>query len=115
MILHAQNSIPSGTLPQDSAIKTTDSLLVKEKFFKRIATYFEEAQKDKTQSKFDISFIGGPSYSVETKLGLGMMASGLYRIDKQDMSLPPSDVAIYANITTSGFFSVGVQNTTIFP
>lgn len=92
-----------------------DSTAVKKKFFDRIVSYFEEAKKDKSQSKFDLSFIGGPSYSVDTKLGLGIVASGLYRMDKEDMSLPPSDVAIYTNFTTSGFFSIGVENTTIFP
>jgi len=92
-----------------------DSTTVKKKFFDRVVSYFEEAKKDKSQSKFDLSFIGGPSYSVDTKLGLGIVASGLYRMDKEDMSLPPSDVAIYTNFTTSGFFSIGVENTTIFP
>ncbi|MDM1378470.1 BamA/TamA family outer membrane protein [Myroides marinus] len=92
-----------------------DSTAVKKKFFDRVVSYFEEAKKDKSQSKFDLSFIGGPSYSVDTKLGLGIVASGLYRMDKEDMSLPPSDVAIYTNFTTSGFFSIGVENTTIFP
>ncbi|UYW00485.1 outer membrane protein assembly factor [Flavobacterium agricola] len=84
-------------------------------FFGRIVNYFEEAKKDKSEKKFDISFIGGPSYSVDTQFGIGMVASGLYRIDKEDLSLSPSNVAIYTNITTSGFFSIGVENTTIFP
>lgn len=95
--------------------ETRDSIAEKKKFFDRVVSYFEEAKKDKSQSKFDLSFIGGPSYSVDTKLGLGIVASGLYRMDKDDLSLPPSDVAIYTNFTTSGFFSIGVENTTIFP
>ncbi len=92
-----------------------DSTATNKKFFDRVISYFEEAKKDKSQSKFDLSFIGGPSYSVDTKLGLGIVASGLYRLDKEDLSLPPSDVAIYTNFTTSGFFAIGVENTTIFP
>ena len=114
-ISSAQELTYSKPTRQDSVIVFRDSLLIKKNLFKRITSYFEEAKKDKSQSKFDISFIGGPNYSVDTKLGLGLMASGLYRIDKHDLSLPPSDVAVYANITTSGFFSIGVQNTTIFP
>ncbi|WP_313138617.1 BamA/TamA family outer membrane protein [Myroides sp.] len=92
-----------------------DSTAAKKKFFERVVSYFEEAKKDKSQSKFDLSFIGGPSYSVDTKLGLGIVASGLYRVDKENLDLPPSDVAIYTNFTTSGFFAIGVENTTIFP
>lgn len=94
---------------------TVDTLQNKKKFFERIVNYFEEAKKDKSQSKFDISFIGGPSYSVDTQLGLGMVASGIYRMDKENLALPPSDLAIYTNLTTSGFFSIGIENTTIFP
>ncbi|MEC4113014.1 BamA/TamA family outer membrane protein [Myroides pelagicus] len=93
----------------------SDSLASKKKFTERIISYFEEAKKDKSNKKFDISFIGGPSYSVDTKLGLGIVASGLYRLDKENMNLQPSAVSIYTNFTTSGFFSIGVENTTIFP
>lgn len=103
------------TSTDTSNTKPADSIAIKRKFLQRVVHYFEESKKDKSQSKFDLSFIGGPSYSVDTKLGLGIIASGLYRIDKKDLSLPPSDVAIYTNITTSGFFAVGIKNTTIFP
>lgn len=99
----------------DSLTAQQDSLAVKPGFMKRVVKYFEESNKDKSQSKFDVSFIGGPSYSVDTKLGLGLIASGLYRMDKEDMSLPPSDIAIYGNFSTSGFTAIGIQNTTIFP
>jgi hypothetical protein len=100
--------------PNDVTLEENDSL-PKKNIIDRIKNYFEEAKKDKSQKKFDISFIGGPSYSVDTKLGIGIVASGLYRIDKEDLELSPSNVAIYTNFTTSGFFSIGVENTTIFP
>lgn len=104
----------AGAFAQTELDKTKDTL-EKKKFFERIIHYFEEAKKDKSQSKFDISFIGGPSYSVDTKLGLGLVASGLYRLDQENMELSPSNVSIYSNITTSGFFAIGVENSTIFP
>lgn len=107
-IAQEKKSLPSEQTKSDSIIQS-------QKFFDRIVSYFEEAKKDKSQSKFDLSFIGGPSYSVDTKLGVGIVASGLYRLDKEDMSLTPSNVSIYTNFTTSGFFSVGIENTTIFP
>ncbi|HLS31525.1 MAG TPA: BamA/TamA family outer membrane protein [Flavobacteriaceae bacterium] len=92
-----------------------DSLQEKDSFFKQFINYFEEAKKDKSYEKFDISFIGGPSYSQDTKLGLGILASGLYRLDREDLTLPPSDVSIFSNFTTSGFLSFGLENHTIFP
>ncbi|MDR0229683.1 MAG: outer membrane protein assembly factor [Flavobacteriaceae bacterium] len=103
------------TVIVNDTITPIDTLQNKKKFFERIVNYFEEAKKDKSQNKFDISFIGGPSYSVDTQLGLGMVASGIYRMDKDNLALPPSDLAIYTNLTTSGFFSIGIENTTIFP
>lgn len=93
----------------------SNDTLEKKTFLEQIIHYFEEAKKDKSQSEFDISFIGGPSYSVDTKLGLGLVASGLYRLDRENLELSPSNVSIYTNITTSGFFAIGVENNTIFP
>lgn len=105
---------PLFTYGQEQSNQTSDTL-EKKKFFERIIHYFEEAKKDKSQSEFDISFIGGPSYSVDTKLGLGLVASGLYRLDRENIDLSPSNVSIYTNITTSGFFAIGIENNTIFP
>lgn len=102
------------TYAQAELTKPSDTLAPKT-FFERIVHYFEEAKKDKSQSKFDLSFIGGPSYSVDTKLGLGIVASGLYRLDPDNLALSPSNVSIYTNFTTSGFFAIGVENNTLFP
>lgn len=91
-----------------------DSSAQKKNLFEQFVDYFKEAKEDKSAEKFDISFIGGPSYSVDTKLGIGVVASGLYRLDKEHLALPPSNISIYSNITTSGFFSIGIGNNTIF-
>lgn len=99
---------------KDNLVIQGDTITEKQRFFSRLVTYFEEAKKDKSESEFDISFIGGPSYSVNTKLGIGIMASGLYRVDRNDLTLAPSSVSIYTNLTTSGFFSIGMENHTIF-
>lgn len=100
---------------EEDPIVESDTLKEKKGVVNQLINYFEEAKKDKTSEKIDLSFIGGPSYSVDTKLGLGILASGLYKIDRQDTILPPSDVSVYSNITTSGFFSVGIENHSIFP
>lgn len=92
-----------------------DTVQAKEGLFNRFINYFEEAKKDKSYEKFDISFIGGPSYSQDTQLGLGLLASGLYRLDREDPTIPPSDVSLFSNFTTSGFLSFGLESHTIFP
>ena len=84
-------------------------------FFRRLIDYFGQSTEDRSrEKKIDITFAGGPSYSKTTQLGLGVLAAGLYRFDRQDTITPPSDISIFANVSTSGFFSFGVTGNTIF-
>lgn len=83
--------------------------------FRRLYRYFDESNEDKTRDKrFDMSFILGPSYSNNTKFTVGMLAAGLYRVDREDMSLPPSDVSLFGSISTTGSYTIGVSGNTIF-
>lgn len=82
---------------------------------KRIYEYFERSNEVNNEKRFDISFIGGPSYSNDTKLGIGLVASGLYRLDREDLSISPSNISIYSTFSTSGFYALGVEGNTIFP
>ena len=50
----------------------------------RIIDYLSTTNQSDTTKRFDISFIGGPYYSTEKKLGLGIVAAGLYRRHPQD-------------------------------
>ena len=71
--------------------KTGDTVVRRNNFFRRVYHYFESANEDKTLTKkFDFSIIGGPHYSSDTKLGLGLVAAGLYRTGKGDTLTPPS-------------------------
>ena len=84
-------------------------------FFRRIYRYFEGANEDKTLTKkIDFSVIGGPHYSSDSKLGLGLVAAGLYRIDRNDLSIPPSNVSLFGDITTTGFYLLGVRGNNLF-
>ena len=82
---------------------------------KQFLPYFESANEDKTLTKkFDFSIIGGPHYSSDTKLGLGLVAAGLYRTGKGDTLTPPSNVSLFGDITTTGFYLLGVRGNTLF-
>ena len=103
-------------LAPGKAIETTaDSTAKKDNFFRRFYRYFEESNEVKEEKKFDFSIIGGPHFSNDTKLGLGVVASGLYRIDREDKSISPSNVSLYGDITTTGFYLIGIRGNTIFP
>ncbi len=99
-------------LAVDSTVEETSE---KRGFFHRFYDYFRSANVDKsTTKKFDFSIIGGPHYSSDTKLGLGIVAAGLYRVDHEDLSIPPSNVSLFGDITTTGFWMLGVRGNTLF-
>ena len=110
------------TLPtQNTLVATpTDSLAAKNatkkpNFFKRIVNYFAESSKDKSfDKKIDFTFVGGPSYTDNTSLSIGILAAGLYRIDKVNRDLPASAVSIYATASIIGFYKIGVEGSNIF-
>lgn len=95
-------------------LHTRDSV-EKKSFFKKISNYFADSNDDKTlDKKFDFSIIGGPHYSSDVKLGLGLVAAGLYRVDKHDTVSPPSNVSLYGDVATSGFYLIGIRGNTFF-
>ena len=92
-----------------------DSITKKPGFFRRFYNYFANSNEDKTSTKkIDFSIIGGPHYSSDVKLGLGIVAAGLFRVDKNDLSIPPSNVSLFGDITTSGFYLLGIRGNTLF-
>ena len=103
-------------LPEDSISATMeDSIPAKRSFFKKFLDYFNDANKEKKNKKFDFSVIGGPHYSSDTKFGLGLVAAGLYRTDRNDSLLPPSNVSLYGDVSTVGFYLLGVRGNHLFP
>ena len=107
-----------------SLLSPTDSLFVHtvskdptffRRLYDRVYRYFIESNEEKEEKRFDFSVIGGPHFSSDTKLGLGLVASGLYRIDRTDRSISPSNISFYSDVTTTGFYLLGIRGNTIFP
>lgn len=102
-------------LPVDSTAAAGDARQRRDPFFRRLVKYFEGSNVDRTfEKKIDFTFAGGPSYSKTTSLGIGLLAAGLYRLDRTDSVTAPSDVSLFANISISGVYAVGVTGNTIF-
>ncbi len=109
-------------LPEDSihvmTAEESDTLNTpakKKSLITRFLDYFNDAYKNKKHKKFDFSIIGGPHYSTDTKLGLGLVAAGLYRTNPNDTILPPSNVSLFSDVSTVGFYMLGIRGTHIFP
>lgn len=81
----------------------------------RFLDYFNDANKNKKHKRFDFSVIGGPHYASDTKFGLGMVAAGLYRADVNDSILPPSNVSLFGDVSTVGFYMLGVRGNHLAP
>ncbi len=103
---------PSNHIAQDSL--TTGEETFFKRLYHKIKRYFTESNQVKEEKKFDFSIIGGPHFSSDTKLGLGVVASGLYRTDHDNLGLPPSNISLYGDVTTTGFYLLGIRGTTIF-
>lgn len=80
----------------------------------RIIGYFDDTNKEHSDKALDISFIGGPHYSNEKKFGLGILAAGIYSTQRSDSLTPPSNLTVYTDFSTSGFYTVGITGVTRF-
>lgn len=112
--------VPSSDMEADSSCVNEsatkqDTLTKKKSLLTRFLDYFNDANKNKEHKKFDFSIIGGPHYSTDTKLGIGLVAAGLYRANANDTLLPPSNVSLFGDVSTVGFYMLGIRGTHIFP
>lgn len=109
-----------------SELSVTDSISSAEKvdtmalragksWVNRILDYFNDSNKNKKHKRFDFSVIGGPHYASDTKFGLGLVAAGLYRTDPNDSILPPSNISLYGDVSSVGFYMLGVRGNHIAP
>ncbi len=96
-------------LPDTTAAPRRKSLIT------RFLDYFNDANKNKNHRRFDFSVIGGPHYSTDTKLGLGLVAAGVYRTEPTDTLLPPSNISLFGDVSTVGFYMLGIRGNHIFP
>ncbi len=66
------------------------------------------------ERKLDYSIVLVPSFSREGSVGIGGMGAALYRLDRTDSTMPPSDVSLSGNVSIKGFFYVGIVGNTYF-
>ncbi len=78
-------------------------------FIGKVVRYFSESNKTEITRRPSFSFIGGPHYSSDTGFGIGLVAAGLYSTQPEDTTLLPSNVSLFADLTTGGYFKIGVE------
>lgn len=100
------------------SLAPADSVAVPQKrkgFVGKFIDYFANANKRAADKKFDFGVLPGPHYSSTSGLGLGVVATGTYSMDRSDTLLPRSNVAIYGDVTTKGFLMTGIKGSNVFP
>ena len=113
--LHSGAVVPDSARIDTTSLAKAIALKPKKGLIQRVIEYFDDSNKPKKNKKFDFSIIGGPYYSTDTKFGIGLVAAGLYKTSAKDSIITPSDVALYANATTSMYFEFGLRGTHILP
>lgn len=93
-----------------------DSLLIyspkgKDNYWNRLVNGHVDRTFERT---LDVSFAGAPSYTREAGFGVGGMATGLYRVDRTDSIMSPSDVTLVFNASLNGFYSLEARGNHYF-
>lgn len=91
-----------------------DTVVRKRNIIDKVIDYFSHTNDQRTDGRFDVSFIGGPHYSSDTKFGIGLVAAGTYSAAPGDTLTPLSNVSLYADITSVGCLNVGIRGNQIF-
>lgn len=66
------------------------------------------------EKKIDLSFAVAPSYSREGSVGIGGAATALYRLDRTDSLMQPSDISLNGNVSLKGFYIISVKGNNNF-
>lgn len=98
------------------ATDSTDRAKKRKPFYEKgllgkAVNYLRNSNKTAQDSKRDFGFIPGPHYSSTTGLGLGLLGTLTYSPCAKDSLTPRSNASIYSDMTTGGFFLVGLKGT----
>ncbi|MBR1544098.1 MAG: hypothetical protein IJ626_04300 [Muribaculaceae bacterium] len=93
-----------------------DSILVvpkrKPNFFQKIVKYIL-TDKDHSKDRLWMSFLGGPHYDTDTKLGLAVMGNAYFRLKSCDLASQPSWATLRLDFSISGYVSVRLSGNTL--
>lgn len=64
--------------------------------------------------KIDMSYVVAPCYTREGGFGIGGAATGLYRLDRKDSIMQPSDISLSGSTTINGFYGITVKGNNHF-
>jgi outer membrane protein assembly factor BamA len=83
--------------------------------WQRFVKYMAESTVDRSfERKVDMTIIPTIYYAPSTSVGIAVVAAGLYRLDKQNRTISPSDFSVYATASLTGYYNIGIRGNNIF-
>lgn len=104
----------SATMPAALAADTAQER-VKVGIIKKVINYFRDSNKQKEEKKIDFGILPGPHYSSTTGLGLGVIGTATYAAGHRGTPQTRSNASVYIDMTTGGYFTVGLRGNHFFP
>lgn len=103
--------------PLTIAAEESDSISVAtdKGFIGRLIHYFDQSNKRALTTRPNFTPLGGPHYSSEKGLGLGLVIAGDYSPCPSDSLLPASNISFKGDIATKGYYLIGLDGVHIFP
>lgn len=95
----------------------TDSIQPqKQNIIQKVIKYFDDSNKPKSNKKLDFSVIGGPAYSSDTKLSLGLIGAALYTTGNPiDTITSESNASLYTEVSITGYYNIGLRGVHFTP
>ena len=85
------------------------------KGWQKFIDYIADSNLDQSfEKRVDMTFAPGIYYTPSTSVGLAVMAAGLYRLDKHNRNISPSNFSVYGTASLTGFYRVGINGVNIF-
>lgn len=83
--------------------------------FKKYWNSLVNGNVDRTyEKKVDMSYAVAPCYTREGGVGIGVGATGLYRLDRRDSTMQPSDFSVTGSMAVKGFYGITVKGNNNF-
>jgi len=88
---------------------------IQEKGLKKYWNSLFHGNIDRTfEKKMDMSFVVAPCYTKEGSFGIGGAATALYRLDRKDSIMQPSDISLSGSATINGFYGITIKGNNHF-
>ena len=94
--------VPGSAGMPASAHNQSDTIAPKLNLFQKVVKYFDDANKPPSDKKVDFSLIGGPAYSNDTKLSIGILGAALYTSGGNDSVTSQSNATLYTEFSNTG-------------